>query len=65
MIASLIKAVLKALLLNFIASWWAGRQKKKEIANAVAPYKAEADALASPVDSKHDNIVRLRDDIKS
>lgn len=55
--------VVKTLLISLVARWWGAHEQKEEIANAVQPYKDEAAALAAPDDSKHDNVVRLRDDI--
>lgn len=52
--------VVKTLLVGFIKSWRAEHEKEKEIADAVAPYKAEAEALAAAPDSKHGNVERLR-----
>lgn len=56
-------AFAKTLLAGLIARWLGARQQKEEISDAVKPYKDEAAALAAPDDSKHDNVVRLRDDI--
>lgn len=53
-------AIGKVLLINFIEGWWAARKQRKQTENAIAPYKAEADALAAPDSSKSDNVERLR-----
>lgn len=56
--------IVETALARLIAIWVTGYTRKKDVNDAIEPYKAEAEALAAPIGSKSANIHKLREDIE-